>query len=124
MNEKILSYVEILKEQGIIYLPKVLLAIAFLIVGFWMANSVSKMVRKQMNKTGLDKDIQPFLASLVSVGIKIMVVISVAGLIGIKTTSFIAVLGAATLAVGMALQGSLGQFGQWCNDFNLSSLTE
>jgi small conductance mechanosensitive channel len=108
MNEKILSYVEILKEQGIIYLPKVLLAIAFLIVGFWMANSVSKMVRKQMNKTGLDKDIQPFFASLVSAGIKIMVVISVAGLIGIKTTSFIAVLGAATLAIGMALQGSLG----------------
>ncbi len=108
MSEKVLQYIDLLKEQSIIFLPKVLLAIAFLIIGFWMANSVSAMVRKQMDKTGLDKDIQPFFASLVSAGIKIMVIISVAGLIGIKTTSFIAVLGAATLAIGMALQGSLG----------------
>lgn len=103
-----MHYVDLLKEQGIVFVPKILLAIGFLIVGFWLANKVAAMVRKQMDKTGLDKDIQPFFASLVSAGIKIMVVISVASIIGIKTTSFIAVLGAATLAIGMALQGSLG----------------
>ncbi len=108
MNERIMSSLQGLIDQGIGYAPKIVLAIVSLIVGFWIANKVTAITKNKMTKSGMDKDIQPFLSSLINVGIKVMVVLSVAGIIGIKTTSFIAVLGAATLAIGMALQGSLG----------------
>ncbi|MCB0503276.1 MAG: mechanosensitive ion channel [Bacteroidetes bacterium] len=108
MNEKIMTSLNAWIEQGMAYAPKVLLALISLIVGFWIAGKVTGILKKKMAKSHIDKDVQPFLASLVSVGIKIMVVLSVASIIGVQTTSFIAVLGAATLAVGMALQGSLG----------------
>jgi small conductance mechanosensitive channel len=63
-----------------------------------------------MTKSNFDKDVQPFLISLVSVGLNIMLLLSCAGILGIQTTSFVAVLGAAGLAVGLALQGSLSNF--------------
>ncbi len=106
--EKLTAYFDTYLDKGINYAPKLLLALIALVIGFWIANAVTGVLRKKMDKSMVDKDVQPFLSSLINVGIKIMVLISVASMVGIKTTSFIAVLGAATLAIGMALQGSLG----------------
>lgn len=93
-----------------IYLPKLALAIVTLIVGLWVIGLVVKVARKGMGKSNLDQTLIPFLCNLLSWGLKAMLIISAASMIGIATTSFIAVLGAAGLAVGLALQGSLANF--------------
>ncbi len=63
-----------------------------------------------MIRRGFDVSLQTFLTSLISIALKILLLVSVAGMIGIKTTSFVAVIGALGLAVGLALQGSLANF--------------
>lgn len=63
-----------------------------------------------MEKRDVDQSLRPFLRSIIGTGLKIMLIISVASMIGIQMTSFVAVLGAAALAVGLALQGSLANF--------------
>lgn len=90
--------------------PKVVGAILTLIIGFWIAGAITRMVSKAMVRNGFDETIRPFLASLISVGLKVLVLLSVAGMFGIETTSFVAVFGALAFAIGMALQGSLGHF--------------
>lgn len=92
------------------YTPKVIGAILTLIIGFWIAGIITGWAKKLLKKRGVDETIRPFLASLVNVAIKVMVLIAVAGMFGIETTSFVAVFGALAFAIGMALQGSLGHF--------------
>ena len=97
-------------ELVIAYAPKVVLAIITLIVGLWLIGLITKVIRKSMEKTKADKTLIPFITNLISWILKVLLFISVASMIGIATTSFIAVLGAAGLAIGLALQGSLGNF--------------
>lgn len=99
-----------LYELGVTYVPKLALAIVTLIIGFWIIGRIVGVTKKIMEKRDIDATLKPFLTGLISVILKIMLLISVAGMVGIETTSFIAVLGAAGLAVGLALQGSLGNF--------------
>lgn len=87
--------------------PGVIGAIITLIIGFWIAGRISRIIGKSIEKQGSDATLSKFLKDLVSVLLKALVVIAAAGMIGIETTSFIAVLGAAGLAIGLALQGSL-----------------
>ncbi len=97
-------------EMAIAYGPKVVLAIVVLIIGFFIANKISKLIKRIMGKRGVDVSLQSFVGSLVSVLLKVMVVISVADMVGVETTSFVAIIGAAGLAVGLALQGTLQNF--------------
>lgn len=92
------------------YAPKVVGAIATLIIGFWVANKVSHLVSSALRKRNVEETIIPFLSSIVNTVLKVMVLISVAGMFGIETTSFVTLIGAAGLAVGLALQGSLSHF--------------
>ncbi len=85
-------------------------AIIALIIGFMVIGWIVKFVKSIMSKNNVDKDLQPFLASLVNVGLKVCLLLAVAGMFGVETTSFVAMLGAMAFAVGMALQGSLGHF--------------
>lgn len=99
-----------ISEMLVAYAPKVVGAIITLIIGFWLAGMITRVARKAMKSRGMDDTIIPFLCSLISVGIKILVLLSVAGMFGIETTSFVAIFGAMAFAIGMALQGSLGHF--------------
>ncbi len=99
-----------LVDQAVAWAPKLVGALAVIIIGFWIVGWVTNMVGKAMDKSGLDKDVQPFLKSLVNVILKVLVVISAAGIVGIETTAFAALIAAAGLAIGMALQGTLGHF--------------
>lgn len=81
-----------------------------IIIGFWIANRITSFAKRSMTRTNMDATIQPFLASLLSVGLKVLVLISAAGVMGVETTSFVALFGALAFAIGMALQGSLGHF--------------
>ncbi|MFK8057791.1 MAG: mechanosensitive ion channel family protein [Saprospiraceae bacterium] len=102
--------VDSLMQAALLYLPKVLGAVLVVIIGFWLAGKISKLVGKALKKRGTDETVVPFLQSLISVGIKVLVLISAAGMFGVETTSFVAMLGALTFAIGLALQGSLGHF--------------
>ena len=98
--------VELLMGYG----PKLLLAIVTLIIGLWIIKLFVKAFGRTMERSKTDVSLQRFLLSLVGILLKVMLVISVASMIGIQMTSFIAILGAAGLTVGLALQGSLANF--------------
>lgn len=95
-----------LAEYGL----KVLAAIAILIVGRIVAKIVRKLVEKLMTKAKTDPMIIGFVSSLTYIAMMAFVVLAALGQLGIETTSFIAILGAAGLAIGLALQGSLSNF--------------
>ena len=104
------EYMDMAIEMTMSYGPRLILAIIVLIVGLWIVNRVVALMGKGMEKSNTEPTLARFLGNLVSIGLKALVLISVAGMIGIQTTSFIAILGAAGLAVGLALQGSLANF--------------
>lgn len=92
------------------YAPKLALAIAMLVIGFWVIKKVVQLLRKSLERAHFSQEIAPFLLSILDIGLKVMLFFSVAGVVGIDTASFVAVLAAASFAVGLALQGSLGNF--------------
>ena len=92
------------------YGVKVIGAILALIIGLWVAGYITKIAKRAFDRSNMDADVQPFLLSLINVGLKVMVLLAVAGMFGIQTTSFIAVFSALAFAIGLALQGSLGHF--------------
>lgn len=90
--------------------PSFLLAILVMIVGLKVITFIHKLLNKAFEKSNVDATLRPFLESMITWALKVLLFISVASMVGIETTSFIAVLGAAGLAVGMALQGTLANF--------------
>ncbi len=90
--------------------PQVGMAIVVLIVGWWLIGKVVNMAVSSMENKDVDVTLRRFLSSMIGIGLKALLIISVASMVGIATTSFVAVLGAAGLAVGLALQGSLSNF--------------
>lgn len=103
---KLESITKVLVDYG----PKVIMAVLVLYFGFkiigWIANKVNNVLA--YNK--VDATLRPFLASMLTIAMKIGVCLFVAGMFGFQTTSLVAVVGAMTFAVGMALQGNLGNF--------------
>tara|TARA_R110001583_G_scaffold177176_2_gene332186 strand:- start:7518 stop:8324 length:807 start_codon:yes stop_codon:yes gene_type:complete len=87
-----------------------IVAILILIIGLWLSKKIVKITQKLMAKRGVDVTLQKFLGDLFGWGVKILVFITAISQIGVETTSFIAILGAAGLAVGLALQGALANF--------------
>ncbi|WP_053406419.1 mechanosensitive ion channel family protein [Persicobacter sp. CCB-QB2] len=92
------------------YGGKLVVAILILIIGLWITGVLTAAFRKFMDKRGLDQTLKPFLTSLFNSILKILVVLSALGTLGVEMTSFIAILGAAGLAIGMALSGTLQNF--------------
>jgi small conductance mechanosensitive channel len=89
---------------------KLVMAIAVLIIGLIVIKWITKTMVKLMKKRDMNESLIPFLKSMANILLKVMLIISVMGMVGIQMTSFIAVLGAAGLAVGLALQGTLQNF--------------
>ena len=92
------------------YGPKLLLATLVLIVGLWIINRVVNLLARGMKAREMEAELSGFLGSMCNILLKALLLISVAGMVGIETTSFIAILGAAGLAIGLALQGTLANF--------------
>ncbi len=92
------------------YAPKAILAIATYYIGTWAIDTVTKILSTTLEKRGVDSTIRPFFLSLVNLGLKGMLILSVAGMVGVEITSFIAILTALVFAVGTALSGSLAHF--------------
>ncbi len=106
MEDILLKIWELLTIYGI----KVIAAVAVLIVGRWIAKGSANLTKTVMNKRQVDPTIVKFVANLIYIALLVFVVLAALGQLGIQTTSFIAVLGAAGLAIGLALQGSLSNF--------------
>lgn len=106
--EQVTNYTEQLKNLVMGYLPSLVMALVVLVIGWWIIGKVGKAASHSMKK--MDGSLQSFLRSIITITLKVLLLISVAGMIGIQTTSFIALIGAAGLAVGLALQGTLANF--------------
>lgn len=87
---------------------KVLAAAFVLIIGWILINIIVSVIKKILQKRSFDKTLEPFILSLTLWLLRGALVISAAGIVGIETTSFVAVIGAIGFAIGMAMQGSLG----------------
>ncbi len=97
-------------ELTIGFLPKLIIAIVILWLGMKLAKMLKKLIVKALDKRNAEPSLKTFLGSLVDVLLKAMIIIMAMDVIGIKATSFIALLGAMGLAIGMALQGTLQNF--------------
>jgi small conductance mechanosensitive channel len=89
---------------------KILEALAVFIIGRWVVKYLSKLTRRLMEKRNVDVTLGKFIANMTYIALLTFVILAALGMLGIQTTSFIAVIGAAGLAVGLALQGSLSNF--------------
>ena len=101
---------EKLMEWVIAYGSKLLLAIITLVVGLWLINRLIKVLQKIFELKSFEQTLQSFLLQLIGVVLKILLFISVITMVGVQMTSFIALLGAAGIAFGMALSGTLQNF--------------
>ncbi len=108
--EKIEHYVQLLGEMALTYGVQLLLAIVVYLAGNFIIKRVLKLVELALTKKGVEVTLHQFLLSILGTLLKAIQIIVFASMIGIETASLIAVLGAAGLAVGLALQGSLANF--------------
>ena len=105
-----MEYIEKLWTLILNFSPQILTALAILIIGLFLIRIVTKLSRKMMAKSGIDTTLQKFLSNLVGWTLKILLFVVVISKLGVETTSFAAILAAAGLAIGLALQGSLANF--------------
>ncbi len=104
------EYLQIAIDKAVFFLPKIFLAGLILWVGFKVVKKLVKLVGIALEKTGFSETLRPFLSSTVSVILKGAVLFAIASIIGADLTGLMAILAAVGFAVGMALQGSLGNF--------------
>lgn len=102
------SAISKISSMAIEYAPKVLMGILTLFIGFWIIGKLAKLLDKVLEKGGMDISLRKFLGSIASALMKVMLLLSVAGMFGVNTTSFIAIFSALMVGVGMALNGSIG----------------
>ncbi len=102
--------IEFLQTDGLAFGIDVVLALLIFFVGRFAVRMLVRMIRKGMQKNSVEKTLETFVCNLVNSALLIVVIIAAIGQIGIQTTSFIAIFGAAGLAIGLALQGSLSNF--------------
>lgn len=108
--QQLVTYQQKAFEMAMEYAPKLVLALLTLVIGLWVVRGLTGLFRRSLESRKVDETLTPFLSSLVNWTLKAALGISVVSILGIETTSFVAVLGAAGLAVGLALQGSLQNF--------------
>ncbi|MDT8415825.1 MAG: mechanosensitive ion channel [Flavobacteriaceae bacterium] len=104
------DYFQKLLDLTIDYSPKLLVALLIFFIGIRIIRLLTNLTKKMMVKRELDITLQYFLSSLVNISLKVLLFILVVAQLGVQTSSFIAILGAASLAIGLSLQGSLANF--------------
>ncbi len=104
------TYATLFSEYGVAYLIKFITAFAIFVIGRRVARWVTNLVIRTMRKNGVDHELLGFFDSLLYWGLLALVCITALGQLGVQTASFVAILGAAGLAIGLALQGSLSNF--------------
>lgn len=108
--EKLEVALERIFEAVIARIPSLVLAFIILVIGIWLIRFITQLIRARFERRHVDLSLRDFIISILKFILYTMLIISVASMIGIQTTSFVAVLGAASLSIGLALQGSLSNF--------------
>lgn len=109
--EKLLGYNYHQINQLLVWFgTNLIITVAIFVIGFWLAKKISKIFKKVMEKGNLDTGLITFLTSLSSILMKLLVIVTGINQLGIEMTSFVALLGAAGLAIGMAFSGTLSNF--------------
>ncbi len=104
------KYLKTVQDAVIHYIPRILLSGIILWVGFKIIKRLTKLIDAGMKKAGFGDNIRPFLVSVIDVLLKVAIFMAIASILGANLTGLVAVVAAAGFAVGMALQGSLGNF--------------
>jgi len=109
-TEQAVDFVERAEKLAATYGPKILAALVILVVGWFVAKALTGLARKGMARANVDATLSKFIGSLTYTILMVFVLLAAISKLGVETASFIAVLGAATFAIGFALQGSLANF--------------
>lgn len=109
-KEDILESFQAFASLAADYLPKLAISLVLLIIGWWVIGKFVHWFKRRLESTSIEITLIPFLCSITSFLLKLFLLVSVASILGIATTSFVAMLGAGSLAIGLALQGSLSHF--------------
>lgn len=108
--EKIDSYAAYIWELVLLFGPRLIAAIIVLCIGLWIVRLLTNLINNLLNKKEIDPSLTPFLKGLFSGILKLLLIVSVLGMLGMEMTSFIAIIGSMGLAIGLALSGSLQNF--------------
>ncbi len=106
---EIQGYISKIIEMAIDYAPSILIAVVSIIIGLWIIGKLVGFARKVLDKH-FDETLSSFLCSLLSIALKVMLFFSIADIVGISTTSFVAIIAALMIGVGMAFNGTIGHF--------------
>ncbi len=109
-NLDVAKYIDFATQGVIAYTPKVVWALLVLWIGFKVANIVGKMIDKLLTMRKIDPTVEAFVVSLLRNVLKALVFVAAIGMLGVETSSFVAMFAAVGLAIGMALSGTLGHF--------------
>lgn len=104
------KYVDLAVDWAMGFAPKLALAIVIMVVGMWLAKKASKLARYSLSKASMGREVEDFLGSILDVLMKIVVVLAAVATVGVEVSAIFGVLAAASFAVGLALQGFLGNF--------------
>src|SRR5690606_454046 len=110
MEKKVELALDHVIEAILSRVPSVVLGLLILIAGSWLIRLLLRIIRNRFERRSVDLSLRDFVISIVKFTLYTMLILSVASMVGIQTTSFVAVLGAASLSIGLALQGSLSNF--------------
>ncbi|WP_210466031.1 mechanosensitive ion channel family protein [Rufibacter roseolus] len=105
--ERFLTHIQ---DFAVLYGIKILVAIIILLVGLWLIRRITDFTYRLMTRKNVDPSLRPFLKNILNIVLLVMLIIVVIAQVGLEVTSFLALLGSAGLAVGLALQGSLSNF--------------
>jgi len=108
--DKIDSYLDLIKTNLIHYIPKVLLALGVLWVGFKVIKKIEKIVNVSLQKMNISDTMRPFLNSLLSTTLKIVLLLTAVSILGVELSGLVTIVAAMGFAIGLSLQGSLGNF--------------
>ena len=109
-SEKIQEYVDLSLDWAIKFLPRLLIAILILIIGFWIAKKINKLIKASILKSNISLEVSSFINSILDIIFKFIVILIAAGVLGFEVSSLIGFLAAIGFAVGLAMQGFLGNF--------------
>lgn len=101
---------DVVNQMILPFAKSLILAAIVWLVGREVIRNLTRILERRINRSKVDDTLKPFIASIVSNSLKVLLAISVIGILGIETTSFAAIIGAAGLAIGLAFQGSLSNF--------------
>ena len=109
-NIDIKNIKDLLIDYGTEYGLKLIGAVVIWIIGSWIIKKIKKILLKAMDKLNYDESLEKFLTSLIVGILKVVLIVLILGQLGVETSTFAAILAAAGLAIGLALQGSLSNF--------------